>query len=246
MKHNKWNIAGRLLTLTLILVFVFSLTVSGSDDVYLIMNAEFVELTYNESFDFNVKVKGLSCCAVTWHLDDEEYLSVDNNGIVSVKDNIVDSGLGEETYTITAYSVMGDYSVSAKILVSEPPKGAVNIDQIKSFNTPVAFSIADKFVDIHPSQTFDFNVKMNGLSNYDILWTIEENQFLTIDRNGLVTFKDTFPRGEIGEQTLTITAQSDTGEFYDTATIMLSEVPQAPIKIRKVIPRLYNTDYNPW
>ena len=65
MKHNKWNIAGRLLTLTLILVFAFSLTVSGSDDVYLIMNAEFVELTYNESFDFNVKVKGLSCCAVT-------------------------------------------------------------------------------------------------------------------------------------------------------------------------------------
>lgn len=120
------------LSLLLTLFVLFSLVCASSvfgqiqldTEVFFQLNADFVELNYNESFDFDVKVKGLSSCDVIWSLDDDRYLTVNDKGLVKVKDNISKDEYGEYVVTLTARSTVGNYYDTATIYLDNTPSGA--------------------------------------------------------------------------------------------------------------------------
>ena len=120
-----------LFTLFILISLVCASTVFGQivldTEVFFQLNANYVELNYNESFDFDVKVKGLSSCDVIWSLDDDRYLTVDSNGLVKVKDNISENELGEYVVTLTARSTVGNYYDTATIFLDNTPSGAPSL-----------------------------------------------------------------------------------------------------------------------
>jgi len=117
-----------LFTLFILISLVCASTVFGQisldTEVFFQLNENFVELNYNESFDFDVKIKGLSSCDVIWSLDDDSYLTVDSNGLVKVKDNISKDEYGEYVVTLTARSTVGNYYDTATIFLDNTPSGA--------------------------------------------------------------------------------------------------------------------------
>ncbi len=223
-----------LLTLFVIFGMVFAGTVYAATEpdteVSFQINASYVELTYNESFDFNVKVKGLSCCDVTWFLDDDRYLTVDKNGVVKVKDDFAGSGYGDQLITLTAKSTVGAFYDTATIMLSEPPKGAILFNPNNTMNTAILVQLNENFVSLDYNDSFDFNVKVKGLPVCTIKWSLSDDKYLSVDNKGLVKIKDSIAESGLGEYVVTLTARSIVGNYYDTATIILNEPPKgAPI-----------------
>ncbi|MCH4888535.1 hypothetical protein EZV73_13160 [Acidaminobacter sp. JC074] len=236
MTRNKNKIRKNLfITYFLILSLIFAASVYGlqvSDtEVFFQMNTSYVELTYGESFNFDVKVKGLSCCDVYWTLDDDRYLSVSSEGIVKVKDDIAGSGYGEKVVTLTATSVLGDYSDEAKILLIEPPKSAILPWSDRSFNTAVHIELNSNYVTLAVNETFDFNAKVKGLECCDLYWSLSDNSLLTVNDKGLVSFREDIDKAKINETIVTLTARSELGNYFDTASIEISQVPLGQVNV---------------
>jgi len=222
------------ITCFLILSLIFAASVYGlqtSDtEVFFQLNTNYVELTYGDSFNFDVKVKGLSCCDVLWTLDDDRYLSVSSEGIVRVKNDIASSGYGEEIITLTATSVLGNYSDTAKILLSEPPRSAILPGSDSSFNTAIFVQLNANYVELAVNDTFDFNAKVKGLECCSLNWSLSDNRYLTVNDKGIVSFKEGIDKRKVNETIVTLTARSEIGNYYDTASIELMQTPEGAVE----------------
>lgn len=104
-----------------------------TNKVSLELDTEAVVLDYgidadpNYSFyDFNATVVGADRKDIVWSLDDDRYVQVDSNGLVSVKEDAPD-GLGDFSVVLKAQSVVGGAVDYADILfVEKTPLGQVN------------------------------------------------------------------------------------------------------------------------
>jgi hypothetical protein len=77
------------------------------------------------SYDFTETVTGTANTAVTWSLDDDTFVEVDENGVVRVKDE-VPQGTGDITVELTVTTVVGGATDTATILFEEQtPLGAI-------------------------------------------------------------------------------------------------------------------------
>jgi len=124
-----------LFTLFILISLICASTIFGQvvydTEVFFQLNANYVELNYNESFDFDVKIKGLSSTDVIWSLDDDRYLTVNDKGIVKVKENISKDEFGEYVVTLTARSTVGNFYDTATIFLDNTPSGAPELMPIR-------------------------------------------------------------------------------------------------------------------
>lgn len=77
------------------------------------------------SYKFQAKVRGASKNDVVWSLDDDEFVNVDKDGVVTARDNIPEDK-GDFSVTLTAQTVVGGQVAKADILfVEKTPLGAI-------------------------------------------------------------------------------------------------------------------------
>lgn len=77
------------------------------------------------SYDFQATVSGASKSDVVWSLDNNDYVTVDSNGLVSIKENIP-TNLGDFSIKLKAQSVVGGVTEFADILfVEKTPLGKI-------------------------------------------------------------------------------------------------------------------------
>lgn len=78
-------------------------------------------------FQFTLKVKGVAISDCTWSLSDDTYLTVDNNGLVKLKDDISNK-IDITSVTLTVRNASTSASDTALIFIeTSPPLGAVTI-----------------------------------------------------------------------------------------------------------------------
>lgn len=81
------------------------------------------------SYDFTETVRGTTNTAVTWELDDETYVTVDENGVVTTKEGI-EADTGDITVELTVRTVVGNATDTATIIFEEQvPLGAIEFFQ---------------------------------------------------------------------------------------------------------------------
>lgn len=96
------------------------------------LDTDAVTLAYGETaeeeltfYDFTETVTGTTNKAVTWELDDDTFATVDENGVVSVRDD-VEAGTGDIIVEVTVRTVVGNATDTATILFEEQtPLGAI-------------------------------------------------------------------------------------------------------------------------
>lgn len=96
------------------------------------LDTDAVTLDYGEGadpdflfYDFLETVTGTSDKRVTWSLDDDTYATVDENGVVTARDDI-EPGTGDIIVTVTVTTVIGGATDTAEILfIEQTPLGAI-------------------------------------------------------------------------------------------------------------------------
>lgn len=98
------------------------------------------------SYDFTETVTGTANTGVTWSLDDETFVSVDENGRVVANGN-VPTGTGDITVELTVRTLVGGASASATIIFEEKgPLGAIEFFEPYVTGYPDGSFAPDKFV----------------------------------------------------------------------------------------------------
>lgn len=98
------------------------------------------------SYDFTETVTGTTDTRVTWSLDDDTFATVDENGLVTARDNVpVDTG--DITVILTVTTVVGNATATATIIFEEQtPLGAIEFFEPYVTGYPDGSFAPDKFV----------------------------------------------------------------------------------------------------
>ncbi|WP_240840050.1 S-layer homology domain-containing protein [Acidaminobacter sp. JC074] len=70
--------------------------------------------------------------------------------------------------------------------------------------------------------TFDFDETVTGTDNKDVTWSISNNDYLEIDQNGVVSFKEEPPTG-VEDFSATVTVTTEDGGKTATARVIIEE-----------------------
>ncbi len=107
------------------------------------LDTDYVELEYGASaapemttYDFEEKVKGTDNKNVKWSISSNDYLRIDQNGVVSFK-NEPPAGLEDFSATVTVTTVDGNKKATARVfLVEQTPLGAIEFYEPYIFGYP--------------------------------------------------------------------------------------------------------------
>ena len=92
-----------------------------------------------------------------------------------------------------------------------------------SINLNTDAIVLDYGVDADPNFTsYDFQATVRGASKNDVIWSVDDNQYVTVDANGVVTTKEDVPDG-VGDFSVKLKAQSVVGGAVDYADILFVE-----------------------
>lgn len=210
------------------------------------------------SYDFTETVTGTTNTAVTWSLDDDTYATVDENGVVTAKED-VPQGTGDITVTVTVTTVVGGATDTATILfVEQTPLGAIEFfEPYISGYTDNTFRPANYVTRAEVAAMFAKILKLNtdypGLQNFNDVktshWAYPYIQAMYragifsgyLDANGIRTFNPEAPisRAEIAQ------VFTNYWKFLDISVTgeNRSTIPDVPTShwASSAINRIYNT-----
>ena len=174
-----------------------------------------------ETLIANVLPAGATNQNVTWHSSDEEFVTVDDDGVVTAE--------AEGTATITVKTEDGGFTADVEIIVTPAPilVTSVQIDRQRLFLTLGGESV-----------TVSAFVFPRYATNQNVSWEIANTNIATVDDNGLVTAV------AVGETTITVTAEC--GGYTDTipVEVELATVPVTGVTLNRnaLILRIGNDD----
>lgn len=117
------------------------------------------------------------------------------------------------------------------ILLFSLPIFGISIAQDTFFNDAeeVTIQLNESFIELEPGESFKFKATVTGLSSCKVVYSIDNDEYITLSPDGTVTVKENI--SNFGEQTITLTAESTLVSIKATASILLNEAPQAAIRI---------------
>lgn len=169
---------------------------------------------------------------ITWSvISGVSYVSVDDNGLVTVINaseivNTVsatvraeaDGAYDDVTVTITRHT-MPPVTPSETTYTTSTPTIRVRLDT-DAITLDYGASADPEFT------SYDFTETVTGTSNKDVTWSLSDDEYVTVDEEGVVTAKEDIPV-ETGDFTVTLTVRTVVGGKTDTATILFEE--QTPL-----------------